>query len=132
MFKRAATTETIHSSSARGVSREAVRYLAIGLPFAFAALLACSSGSTHATGSSELPPDCTAFVAKYEACISSSVPSLPAIAKERAAQTRDALEQEAKRASAGASAMTAMETLAAKCRTNMKTLAGTCAPASSN
>ncbi len=54
--------------------------------------LACS-GHSPASGT-ELPPACNAFVAKYESCIKASVPSLPAVAKQRAAQTRAALEKE--------------------------------------
>jgi hypothetical protein len=85
---------------------------------AFAFLVAACSARSSGTVTANLPESCEAFVAKYEASIKASVPSLPALAKERAAQTRAALEKEAQRATTPAS----LSALATKCQSNLQNL----------
>jgi hypothetical protein len=106
--------------------------------FALAATLlgvAACSGRSFETGTPDLPLECNAFVAKYESCFKASVPSLPAVAKERAALTRSALEEEARRASAAPSpgdSATRLNALAAKCHDNLQRLAATCGTTRTN
>ncbi len=105
---------------------------------ALVAVFAAGCGGSHSSaGDVDLPPACTAFVAKYEQCIQASVPSLPAVAKERAAQTRAALEQEARRAVAApvpneATDTTPLAKLAATCTTNLQRLSTSCGPSRTN
>lgn len=96
-------------------------------------LAACSGRPSGDAAARALPPACTAFVAKYEACIKTSVPSLPGVAQERAAQTRSSLELEAERA--GASTSTAAQDLAAleaRCEDNLRRLSLSCTPSRMN
>jgi hypothetical protein len=114
----------------------ATRVRAGSLPAALllTALTACTARA-HRTGSSDLPRECEAFVATYETCLKSTLPSLPQVAQERAAQTRTVLQQEAERAtSAPPSASSAVETqsltaLANKCQENLKRLTASCGAA---
>ena len=102
-----------------------------GIVFALAATLlaavACSGRS--GTGTPELPPDCDHFVTKYEMCLKATIPSLPELAKQRSAQTRAALEDEARRATTAttAAATTAgLTALATKCQSNLQRLTASC------
>src|ERR1700729_4063683 len=100
--------------------------------FLATALLATAcSGQSLGTGTPDLPPACDAFVTKYEACIKASVPSMPAVAKERAAQTRAALEKEVERASVG-TATPNLTALATKCQDNLQRLAASCSSSHTN
>ncbi|MGO8991823.1 MAG: hypothetical protein ACLQVI_00735 [Polyangiaceae bacterium] len=93
--------------------------------------LACS-GHSPASGT-ELPPACNAFVAKYESCIKASVPSLPAVAKQRAAQTRAALEKEVEGTGmAGGPIRESLSALATKCQDNVQRLAASCGSSRTN
>lgn len=71
--------------------------IVFGLVATFLAAVACS-GRGAGTGTPGLPPDCDRFVTKYESCLKATIPSLPALAKQRSSQTRMALEEEARRA----------------------------------
>jgi hypothetical protein len=98
------------------------------LAVTFLAAVACS-GRGAGTGTPELPPDCDQFVTKYESCLHATVPSLPALAKQRSAQTRAALEDEARRATTAttAAATTAnLTALATKCHDNLQRLTASC------
>lgn len=98
-------------------------------------VVACSAKGTDPTAT-DLPPACDAFVAKYEQCIAASAPSLPALAKQRAAQTRDALEKEVARASAipapAGSGATALTALVTKCNDNLQRLTTSCGSSKTN
>ena len=96
----------------------------------FLAAVACS-GRGAGTSTPDLPPACDAFVTKYEACVKASVPSMPAVAKERAAQTRAALEKEVERASVG-TATPNLTALATKCQDNLQRLAASCGSSHTN
>jgi hypothetical protein len=102
-----------------------VAFLAIAL------LTAACSGRSLGTGTPDLPPACDAFVTKYEACVKASVPSMPAVAKERAAQTRAALEKEFERASSGTNAPN-LTALVTKCQDNLQRLASSCGSSHAN
>jgi len=104
--------------------------IAFVLAAAVLAAVACS-GRGATAGAPELPPACDAFVAKYEACVKASVPSMPAVAKERAAQTRAALEKEAERASVG-TATPNLTALVTKCQDNLDRLASGCGSSHTN
>lgn len=83
-------------------------------------LVGCASACSvklRGGGQAELPRECESFVASYEHCLAVTIPSLPQLAKDRAAQTRAALEQEATHGN--------MTALADTCRTNQQQL-GAC------
>jgi hypothetical protein len=92
--------------------------------------LGCSGRAAGST-SKELPPECDAFVAKYESCVQAAVPALPAVAKQRAAQTRASLEQEAQRATT-ANRPENLAALATKCQDNLQRLASSCGTTRTN
>jgi hypothetical protein len=102
--------------------------LQIALLLAAALLAAACSGRSLGTGTPDLPPACDAFVAKYEACLSAEIPSLPSLAKERAAQTRAALENEAGRIGTAATRTnpTNRAALETKCNANLQRLTASC------
>jgi hypothetical protein len=104
--------------------------IAFVLAATFLAAVACS-GKGAGTGTPELPPACDAFVAKYEACVKASVPSMPAVAKERAAQTRAALEKEVERASVGTDTPN-LTALVTKCQDNLQRLTTSCGSSRKN
>jgi hypothetical protein len=110
--------------------------LTIGAALATALLTAGCSAKSVGEGTPELPPSCNAFVAKYEQCITASVPSMPQVAKERAAQTRAALEAEAKRATAApapvGSSAPGLTALATKCNDNLQRLTTSCGSSRTN
>jgi hypothetical protein len=109
------------SSIRRGTSHQPKRWSAPKLwaPLLLAAASAgCSSGGGSQEAARELPPDCNAFVAKYEACLSSAFPSMPQLAKQRADQTRTSLESEVQHAN--------LTTLTQLCRDNLQGLSTTC------
>jgi hypothetical protein len=95
------------------------------------ALAACSARAPV----TDLPPVCDAFLAKYEQCMTASLPTLPAVVKERAEQTRGALEKEVARArslapSTGADGNptnSALAALEAKCNDNLQRVTASCA-----
>jgi hypothetical protein len=92
------------------------------------AAVACS-GRGAGTGTPELPPACDQFVTKYESCLKATIPSLPALAKQRSSQTRTALEQEARRgttATTAAAATASLTALATKCQDNLQRLTASC------
>jgi hypothetical protein len=89
-------------------------------------LVPACSGTSRRTGSGDLPADCNAFVATYESCLTAVNPSLPEVAKERGAQTREALTEEAKRATASSSGAAGLTALATKCHANLQRLTASC------
>jgi hypothetical protein len=107
-------------------SRQALRAtFRIGVVLATTLLLACSARSAG-TGAAELPASCNAFVTKYEACTRASVPSMPELAKKRAAQTRASLETQA--AQATAEPGHDIEALATECQNQLQRLTASCDP----
>jgi hypothetical protein len=114
----------------------AARQFRTGLALAAGLLAAACSGRGSGTGAPELPASCNAFVAKYEQCITASVPSMPQVAKERAAQTRAALEAEAKRVTGGSlpagSGPHDLTALATKCNDNLQRLTASCGSSRTN
>ena len=106
-------------------ARATIRTVAALLPLLLAG--ACSGKGTW-TGRTDLPPACDAFVTKYETCMTAALPSLPAVARERAAQTRAALVKEVERANDATSSAAAanLTALATKCQGNLQRLAATC------
>ena len=103
--------KTIERRSAPGFGRGLTAML-----FLVACASACS-GKLGGGGQAELPRECESFVAKYEHCLAVTIPSLPQLAKDRAAQTRAALEQEVTHGN--------LTALADTCRTNQQQL-GAC------
>ena len=115
----------------RAGARPARRAILLGL----ALLVAACSGRSPRSGTFELPPACDAFVAKYESCLRAAVPSLPSVAKDRAAQTRASLQEEAQRAAEAAAATSTasnLTNLATKCSENLQRLTATCGAARTN
>jgi hypothetical protein len=115
----------------RSVARPCTAPLRLSLLLGVALLAAACSGRTLGTGTPDLPPACDAFVTKYEACIKASVPAMPAVAEERAAQTRAALEKEVERANTRTSTPN-LTALATKCQDNLQRLTTSCGSSHAN
>jgi hypothetical protein len=129
-------SSTLGTAAPAGTRREVAPVAAWAFLLLATTLLAVAcSGRTYEAGIPAPPTDCDNFVTKYESCVQIAVPSLPGVAKERAAQTRGALEEEARRANTASTtaAITAnLTALATKCHDNLQRLNASCGSTRTN